>query len=328
MQLDKYKKRKQFFNIFNIIITLIIIALAALSIYSASQSKDRETEVLFGVVYCVFGVIALIMGVFLPPKEKKAYISGHAMKVLLFINAFFSEHISAPSLMCPRQLYRSWNYASMAVLSTFMVIFNVFSAFLAAFHEASVVLYIGLIVFWLILDVGAGFWTYYDAICTGIDEGGGISPIECGKKAIRRMAKAALILLVLFGSVIIVSYFITKAQYKPVVDIDKIKEEISKVEDKLDQLEQNDFLVHEEYDSVSEAVLGLKETYGDTKYYYILQYPDADGLNIISWTDATEQIYVCSFECKEDGSVVRTKAFPSNALTKADVAGKQDGVIE
>ena len=328
MQSDKFRKKKQIFHILNILSTLIIIALSGLSIYIASQSKNDNVGGIFGILSCVFGGIALILGALLPSKEENVYLSGGTKITLVVLNLLLNDYRPSPSIMDKNQLYRSWNYTGMVILSIFMIIFNAFGALLADFNEYSAAACIGLIVFWLLLDVGAGFWTYYDAVCTGFDEECGISPIECGKKAIHDMARNTLIIVVIFGVVSAVAYFTTEAQYKPVVDTGKINEEINEAMDKLNQLDSDDFFVHEEYDSVSDAVLSLKGTYGDTKYYYILQYNDSNGLNIISWTDESDKIYVDSFDCNDDGSVVNRKSFVSSAITKADVEGKQDGVIE
>ncbi len=328
MESHKFRKKKQFFNVLNIINVFIIIALSGLSIYITSQSEKDAFGVIFGILSCIFGCMTLVYGALLPTKEKNVQLSDGTTKLLVVLNLLLNKHYTSPSIMGNKQLYRSWNYTGIVILSIFMILFNAFGALLAIHNKYSAAVCIGIVVFWLLLDVGAGFWTYYDAVCTGFDEKSDIPPIECGKKAIRDIVKSSMILVVIFGSAAVISFFMTKAQYKPAVDTGKIKEEISDAMDKLDQLDPDDFFVQEEYDSVSNAVLSLKENYGDTKYYYSLQYDDSNGLNIISWTDESDQIYVDSFECHEDGSVVRRKSFVSTAITKDDVAGKQDGVIE
>ncbi len=328
MQADKFRKKKQIFHILNIIITLSIIALSGLSIYIAYQAKNDKSGTLFGILSCVFGGMALILGALLPSKEKNVYLSDGTKKTLVALNVLLNNSCPSSSIMGKNQLYRSWNYTGMVILSIFMIIFNVFAAWLAVINEYSAAPCIGLVVFWLLLDVGAGFWTYYDAVCTGFDEECGISPIECGKKAIRGIAKSTLIIFVILGSASIISYFTTEAQHKPAVDMSKIHKEIDEAMDQLNQLDADDFFEHEEYDSVSNAVLSLKGIYGDTKYYYMLRYTDSNGLNIISWTDESDKIYVDSYECNEDGSVVNRLSFASSTITKADVEGKQDGVVE
>lgn len=326
MQLETLQKKKQIFHVLNTIITLVIMALSGLSIYIALQSEKDKAGALFGILSCVFAGMALILGALLPPKEKNVYLSDRTKQAVVLADVILNDDCPSPSIMDRKQLYRSWNYTGMVILGVFMIIFNAMSAMIAVINEYSAAACIALVIFWLLLDVGAGFWTYYDAVCTGIEEGR--IPIECKEKTIRYLVKSTVITVVILCVAAIASHFMTEAQHKPAVDTGKIHQEISEMVDKVNQLEPDDFFANEEYDSATKAVLSLKKNYGDTKYYYILKYNDSNGLNIISWTDESDQVCVDSFECREDGSVVSTLSFVSDAITKADVAGKQDGVVE
>lgn len=342
MKLDEIRKKKQVVNIFNIIFSLATIGLSGWSIYVASQANDHMIGEMFGIIGCVLSGVAFIMGVVLPSKEKSISISERTMKILFVLNLLLNDHYTSPSVMGKKQLYRSWNYMGIFVLSIFMILFNLFSAMVATVNGDPVAVYIGVIIAWILLDIGAAFWTYYDAICTGFEaedkkrlnlkEAGSealpMDPVEYGKKALGTMRKSTIIVVVFFLVVGVISYFVTEAQYKPIVDTKKINEEVDESLEKLDKINSEDFVVHDKYNSASQAVLSLKANYGGTKYYYILKYTDKDELSVISWIDKSEKIYVDCFQHNEDGTFERTKSFISNSITKADVEGKEDGVVE
>ncbi len=329
IELEKYRKKRQVFFVLNTIIVIAIMAVSGLNIYIVSQFENNLVDVIFGAISCVFGLMTLILGVLLPSKEKAVYLSDGTKETIAALNYVLNDRVTSPSVMERNPLYRSWSFPGMMILSIFMIIFNSAGVMLAGINGYSPATNIALIALWVLLDVCSAFWTYYDVICCDIDEGSSLTPKECGKRGIRIVVRSIIIAIVVLAVIAVVSYFMAGDQYKPIVDTEQLNTEVNDALDKLNQLGPEGFFLQDEYENVGEAILGLKGNFGDSKYYYILKYAaDSSTLNIVSWSDDYDSVFIDSFDCFEDGSLSRTMSFISDALTKADVEGKQDGFVE
>lgn len=328
MEFEKYVKKRQIFFVINTIIAIAIMVVSGLNIYVISQSENDTAGIVFGYISCVFGLMVLILGALLPKKEKAVYMSDGIKVTASALNLLLNDHITSPSIMGHKPLYRSWNFPGMVIPSIFNIIFCGMGIFIAIINDYSPVTNIAMVALWVLLDICAAFWTYYDVIYTDISEGSSKTPKECGKRGLRMIGKTLLILVVVLVVVGVVAHIRTMKDHKPPVDTKGIQQQMESVKEKVDNLNPDDFFPREEYASAADAVMGLKANYGTHKYYYILQYGEDNTLNIISWTDTSDKIYIDCYDCNEDGSVVRGKSFVSSSLTKADVEGKEDGFVE
>lgn len=328
MELEHYKKKRQLFNIINIVLVVLTMVVSGLSIFFSWKESADIFASMMGIISCVFGLVALILGVLLPPKEMNVYLSSDTAEKIALANLVLNDQITSPTLTKGGHLYRSWNFVGFLIIGVLMAIINFVGAIMCYEHSIALGLYIVSAIIWFMLIIPCGFWTYYDAGVTEIEETGSPSG-EFRKKTLRSMAAGALALFLILGSASVYSYFKTKADYEavPRVDVEKLNKELNEAQEKINNMNVDDFFIQEEFENVGEALISLKAVHNDSKFYYKLQYTE-NALNIISWNDQSETIFVDSFDCLEDGRLSRNKSFVSTSITKADVEGKEDGFIE
>lgn len=331
MELDEFKRKRKVFNALNLAIVVLIVLLSAFSIFLTKQAKADFTAGLFGIISCVFGVMGLVLGRLLPPKEKAVYISDEQTRKLAILNYALNKQVTALSVKQGGYLYRSWNVVGFLIIGILMVLINVVGA-AACYGQGmglAIKVYVATAILWAVLVLPCGLWTYYDGCITANEECG--MPIQdAQKKTLRGMVVGMAVVVLIFGSGMLFAYIKGKLDDEkiPVVDVDRINQELAQAQEKLDQLTTDDWFAQQEFENTGEALASIKASHNDRKVYYKLQYTKDDTLNIITWDDESEDVWIDCFDVLEKGRLKQTKSFVSSAIKKEDVLGKETGYIE
>lgn len=80
-------------------------------------------------------------------------------------------------------------------------------------------------------------------------------------------------------------------------------------------------------DFYTEDILSrISEDYPEQDIYYKMQETQNKTLNVLVWTEEEEDVVIYQFKPKDDGYFFES-AFLSNAISKNDVTGKEDGIL-
>lgn len=327
MEIKKFEKKRKIFNYINLLIVILIIASSALCVFLTRQMD--MAILLFSIISLVFGFMSLIVGGLLPKKERRVYLSSEKRNTLAIFNLILNKSVVSPSVTKGGFIYRSWHYLGFLIIAVFMVPINFFGAGVCKINNTNLAMkaYILSAILWAVLVLTCGVWTYYDSLITEIIENGETKE-SARKKMFRLMAINISIVTIIFGSGFLFAYIKQKNENIPNININKIKEEISQAQNKLNELNANDFFVSDEFDSTGEALINIKESHNSDKVYYKLQYTKENTLNVITWSDECDDIFVDCFNVLENDKLKRTKSFVSSAIKKEDVVGKETEIIE
>lgn len=327
MKLDQCKQKRRLMDWVNLVLVLLILLTSGLEIYFAYTEETDMIVGLFAIIGLVLGILALILGRLLPPKEAGVYLSDKQVQVLSGVNLVLNREGGAPLVTRGGLLYRSWNFTGFLILVIFLAPLNLLVAGICN-EEYMALLFRVTAISSLILLVGCGIWTYYDSCVTELKEGS-TAEDAIGKRSLRVMAISMGVVLVIVGIGAAYAYMSDKMDRNriPTVEIDRIEQELADAQEKLDAMGAEDFFTHEEFDSVGEALLAIGESY-EGKFYYHVQYTDEASLNIITWSDDSDDVLVDSFSVLEGDRLKRVRSFMSSSMTKADVMGKETGIME
>lgn len=331
MELSKIKSKQRIFGIINIILVVSIILLSVLTIILAWDAEDKLVSTLFAWISLVFGFISFTVGVLLPAKEKKVFISEDSMEKLVTANLILNNNVSSLSYAKGQYLFRTWHYAGALVNGTLMMLINCIGLFVCVGENLTLAFttYTATAVLWFIFIVVCAVWTYYEDLIDEIKEYGVAAP-DHGKKSIRKMGIITLAVFIIFGSGAIYAVIDSNSQKSSFPDFnpDEVNQKLAEIQDNLNSLSSEDLLAPEEYENIEEALAYIKTSHNNSKFYYILQYASESTLNIISWDDESDDVFIDSFEILENDRLKRGDAYISSSMTKEDVSGKETGYIE
>lgn len=95
---------------------------------------------------------------------------------------------------------------------------------------------------------------------------------------------------------------------------------------KISQKQQNNSASNTQ-DFYTEDILSrISEDYPEQDIYYKMQETQNKTLNVLVWTEEEEDVIIYQFKPKDDGYFFES-AFLSNAISKNDVTGKEDGIL-
>lgn len=330
MDLERFQNKRRSADRWSLGIVIAIILVSAVSIVLTIQAFDDFLFSLFAIISLVFGLMALIIGRLLPHKSANVHISGKQMQALATANLLLNKSVVSPSVTKGGPLYRSWNFVGFLIMGTFMGLLNFMGAWVCVVNHAPLAAAadIAACVLWLILIPTSGFWTYYDGCITDLTENKNSCIV--GRNALRAMKFGSIAFLLIVGPAFLFAFLGIGQESKriPTVDADKINQELLDAKAQLDQLTPDDYFPSEEFKNLGAALLAIQQSHDNQKVYYKLQYTPENTLNIISWDDTSEDVFIDCFEILEGDRLKRTKGFLSSTLSKEDVMGKETGMLE
>lgn len=330
MELERHRRRRRRLHILNLLMVLGVILLSAGGLVLADREGADWTASLFAWLSLGIGCMGVILGALLPEKERGLYVSEGTRSGLAFLSLLLNHRGVAPSVLRGGSLYRAWNSTVFLILAILMAPLIGFGGAVCGAQGAELAKLAcwAAAVLWLLLPLTCGLWTYDDGCITRIEESGQTE--GQGRAVLKNMAMQAAIVFAIFGIGALGAYVQDRLDKDriPTVDTRRLQEEAQAAMEALEQLEPEDFFAQEEFSSIGEALACIKLSHGDQRMYYSLQYPQADSLNIISWNESGEEVYVDCFAVLEGDRLKREKFFVSSALTRADVEGQESGFIE
>ncbi len=327
MDIEKIKHRRQIFNIINIVIVILLALLAITDIIFTWHSDIS----IFAWVSLALCLVSFIVGVLLPSKDKNVRISKKTMDILVGANVALNRNVSSMSLAKESPLFRTWHYGGALITGILMILIN----FAGALECSANNLYIPFAAFsismvlWLAFIFTCSVWSYYDFIFDEVAEYDMLLP-DSVKKFFKIMRTVFLIVFCFFGIGALYGYFSVRSERVviPTVDIDEVNKQFSEAQDSLNALTPEDFFEAKDFENIGEALAYIKALYDNGSFYYSLQYTDENKLNIISWEDSSDDVLINSFAVLENGRLKLSMNFISSAMTKADVIGKETGIVE
>lgn len=335
LKLTSLKKKCQICNRVNLTLVLLIIILSALVTWMSIRAGMDFEEYMFGLMSFVIGLVALLIGRFLPTKESNAYMSGKFVGFIALANLALNHRSVSPSVLKGGPIVRTWNFAAFLIFAAFMGLFNCMGAWLFCSEETLMlsILYGITCALWLMLVPFCGFWTYYDSCISEIEKHGE-SFEGLGKKSIRQMIYSSiaffLVAVLPFLIAAILSYAGSHAKPDKPTEFtqEQITQQISAARKKLETVDPEEFYESMEFDNIGEALVDIQHNFNNQKFYYLVQYFRNDTIHIVTWMDAGQEVYIDSFHVLKHDRLKRTSSFLSSSLTKADFEGKETGILE
>ena len=298
---------------FCVVLAILGVCLAAVG--GRSGDSAGTVYLLAGFFQTVMSLIALLIGVLLP--EEGRQMSGAAKKILWVLAALAvlggkgTSGAAASRVLDGEVVFRRfWEPAWFVAWLLFEGLFLWFypgSGITGAVVVLSMALLAALIAAslgWSILyrkEAGTFRWFY--------------------------IAGPSLVVLLLFGAVFLVT-FLNTAGREPAL-AQKLEDARGEIERALEDYEAGSCR-EEDIDpsrmTMEDIVAMLKTDIGGDVRYCLVP-GDGAELSIVAWNDAGDDVYVYQFTKSGDTYILGT-AFLSPSLTKADVEGKEHGVIE
>lgn len=317
MELENCKKKVQIFHIVNTVTVCFLLLASVLSLVFIKKTDVEPVMFFVSELSILFSVFSIVLGCVLPkvkegyympeemdPKDKKAFAGG---------------------------LYRNWNFVAFLIVAVFLAPATFTGAGLCFSKHYSLAgqAHLAAGVLWLLLTVGSGMWTYYDTCAADLEQNGFVQR-GLGKRVARNFKIGILTVVLIFAVGFLITFIRMKMEGKiiPTVDTDKISQQLEQMQDAISQIPSEDLGDQQEFKNIAEALHNIKQSHSEGKMYYIIKYLHNGDMNIVTWDDVSEDVFVDSFEVLENDRLKRTKAFVSSAILKQDVEGKQNGVVE
>lgn len=330
MKINVLRKRLKILNAVNVVIVIFIIATSIFGTWAANREGLEFDFYFLGSISIFMGFLALLIGVFLPSKEKPLSMSSKQKGVLVLNSVILNKSIPSPSALKGGPIARSWNFLAFLVISTIIGLLTGMTAYLCYTDGAMfAAIGYGLATFlWVILLPFCGFWTYYDGCCGDLEKFGE-SFEDAGKNVKNQLKWGTIAFLMIVGVSAIAGYFMTP-KYPTFPDTSEVIEHLKNVEEKLGntQSQIEDAPASEKYKTTEYALAEIQKGHDNKKMYYRINDNQGRVIYIISWVDDSDDIYVDTFEILENKELVRTNSFISSSMTKSKMQGQETGVLE
>lgn len=307
---------KQVFHWFNFAFCLLLAGLGVLMIVFRGEALEKPTSIfiIMGGVQITLAFVMFLIGALLP--KDGAYVTGKAkviMKIILVLAALGNNSpgsLAAYDLADGKvKVQRFWEPALP------LTWFFTEAAFLAFFPSsgilAAAVFGSGAVL--VLLFAGSFGWKI----------------LELKEKHIYRMLYVILPSLIITGIFVLIFLitFIQQWLRGPKLS-EQLAETRAEIEETLDSYgEGTDADVPEAYSDLDmDGVVALVRADLDEDMYYRWVIGDDSMCSMVLWSDADDKVYVYQFE--EDGGLYDyISSFSSDAISRADVEGKEDGII-
>lgn len=330
MKLNLLRKRLKILNAINIILVILIIATSIFGTWAAHKEGLEVDLYLLGLISIFLGFVALLIGRFLPTKEKSLYMSTKQKVGLALISVILNRFVPSPSALKGGPFVRSWNFLGFLIMSTITgLLVGLTSVICYSNGALYAAIGYGLSTFlWIILLPFCGFWTYYDSCCGELEKFGE-SFENVGKKVKKQLKWGTIAFLMIVGVSVACGYFMTP-KYPTIPDTSDVIEHLKNVEEMLGttQSQTEEAPASEKYKTIESALAKIQEGHDNKKMYYRINGNQGGVIYIMSWVDDSDDIYVDTFETLENKELVRTNSFISSSMTKSKMQGQETGVLE
>lgn len=313
-------------HIINVSILLLLATLSVLMIFTEvktpSLADGENMLVWMSILFLMVMVLVMtITGVIFPEKDiylnkKQSFIA----KIILNLNMFFNKSVISSSQMelanGNRPIHRGFEPAVGVIWLFFQAIFSVPTIFMTSNSKMASMQICALTLIVLFIFVSY-IWKIED------------NKLRYGKPMIKKSLLPTLIVVVIFAIGAVGGYIKTKMDSKNDLNLSQIVKDIEKAKE-IANKDYSDIEINLEDYLNDEDVITLIRNSMDTDeeiYYKLLS--SSDGSNTITfvvWTNIDENVYWYKFISYDEGYIYHS-AMKSNAMTKADVEGKQDGIL-
>ncbi len=307
---------KQVFHRFNFVFCLLLAGLGVLMIVFRGEALEEPTSIfiIMGGVQITLALVMFLIGALLPKDGR--YVTGKAKIILKIILLLAALGNNSPGSLAAYDLadgkvkvQRFWEPALpltwLFTEAAFLAFFPSSGILAAAVFASGAVL--------ALLFIGSLGWKI----------------LELKEKNIYRLLYVILPSLVIIGifALIFLITFIQQWLRGPALS-EQLEETRAEIEETLDSYgEEMDADVPEAYSDLDmDGVVALVRADLDEDMYYRWVIGDDNMCSMVLWSDADDEVYVYQFE--EDGGLYDyISSFSSGSISRADVEGKEDGII-
>ena len=317
---------KRVANIINIIILVVLAGLGVAMIVVGAGSyplTDSENALVWiAIIFQLIMVLVMaITGILFPAKdtylnEKQSIGAMIVLALNVLVNKTIVNTAQIDVATGERPLRRGWEPVVglvwmffQAILSCFTIVLTAGSA-MAAMHIAT----LGLIMLFIMVSF---IWRIED------------NKERYGKPMVKSALIPSLIALLIFAIGIVGGVIKTKLDTKDDFNLAQIKANIEEAKEQAAKASDNVVINEEDYLTAEEMITLIRNSMDTDEdiYYKIQSSSDNSGtITFIVWTESGND--VCWFKfTSHDKGYVYDSSMKSDALTKKDVEGKEDGIL-